>query len=64
MSSPMTVILNLHLRSGVNIEDQSSPPGKTWQNYLITLAAQKGFRRVYWGRQLESANLVDLFVGE
>lgn len=64
MSSPVTIISTLPIRSGVTIEDESFHPGKLWRDYICTIGVQSGFQRVYWGRQVENENLVDLFVGE
>lgn len=63
MSSLATEIAILPLSSGANIEDPSSPLGEIWQSSLSTVAGQKGFRRLYWGRQVESSNVIDYFVG-
>lgn len=63
MSSTVTEIAIIPLSSGANIEDPSSPLGKIWQSSLNTIAGQKGFQRLYWGRQVESSNVIDFFVG-
>ncbi|MCJ1463813.1 hypothetical protein MMC07_002422 [Pseudocyphellaria aurata] len=62
MSSSVTEIAIIPLSSGANIEDPSSPYGETWQASLNTIAGQKGFQRLYWGRQVESSNTIDFFV--
>lgn len=64
MSSTATEIALIPLSSGANIEDLSSPLGEVWQSSLSTIAGQEGFQRLYWGRQVESSNVIDFFVGK
>lgn len=62
MSFPATEIAIIALSSGASIEDPLSPLGEIWQSCLGTIAGQKGFRRLYWGRRVESSNVIDFFV--
>lgn len=64
MSFPATEIAIIPLSSGASIEDPLSPLGEIWQSCLGTIAGQKGFRRLYWGRRVESSNVIDFFVGK
>lgn len=63
MSSPATEIALLPFSPGANVEDPCSQAAKSWRSIIGTVAAQEGFQRLYWGRQIESPNLVDFFVG-
>lgn len=62
MASPATEVAILPLSPGATIEDASSSAGKTWKSIVDTLLAQEGCQHVYWGRQVEARNTVDLFI--
>jgi len=50
------------LKPGVDIES-STQEAKTWQETLATVAAQDGYQRAYYGRQLEDPSILMYFIG-
>lgn len=64
MPSPATEIATIPLSSEANIEDPSSAANKAWRSFIDTVSAQPGFQLLSWGRQVESPNLVDVFIGK
>lgn len=50
------------LKPGVDIES-STQEAKTWQETLATVAAQDGYQRAYFGRQLEDPSILMYFIG-
>lgn len=62
MASLATEVATLPLSPRATIEDASSSAGKTWKSIVDTILAQEGCQHVYWGRQVETPNTLDLFI--
>lgn len=62
MATPATEVVFLPISTETTIEKPSSPAGQVWASTIETILAQEGAQRVYWGRQLETSNIVDFFV--
>ena len=55
------IILPIPISS--NLDDATSKDGKAWQEVLNFIKKQPGFQRVYWGRQVETPEKVQLHIG-
>lgn len=62
MPSPVTEIAYISLKPGVELEG-SGPAAKAWQETLTTVQDQDGSHTIYYGRTLEDATLLMLFIG-
>ena len=60
---PVTEIETLKVKADATPEDASSPAGQVMKQMIDLLAAQKGFQRAYWGRQIEDPSLLILAIG-
>ncbi|OQV03343.1 hypothetical protein CLAIMM_08395 [Cladophialophora immunda] len=58
----VTEVAIIPLKGGLNINDASSPAGKTWLQICETTSLQPGFRRMLWGTEVHQANMLRLFV--
>ena len=61
---PATEFATLPLAVGAEVEDLSSEAGKVWHSSLDTVSQQDGFQRLYWGREVENDNVLNLFIGK
>ena len=59
---PVTEIATLPMAVGFNIEDPDSEAARIWTGVLDTLQQQPGFQRLYYGRELEDPQLVQVLV--
>ncbi|MCJ1273232.1 hypothetical protein MMC21_001022 [Puttea exsequens] len=59
---PATEFATLPLAVGAEVEDLSSEAGKVWHSSLDTVSQQDGFQRLYWGREVENDNVLNLFI--
>lgn len=67
MADPVTEIATVPLRPNVTIGDVHSPAQEVsvaWKDFLTVVSAQEGFQRCYFGRQVESSHVLDLFIGK
>lgn len=64
MSRGVTEFAFIPLLAGANIEDPSTSAGTVWKECLATAEKQKGFQRLYWGRQIENPSVLEFLVGE
>lgn len=62
--APATEIATFPVAAGATIEDSSSSAGKAWQSILDTVAAQDGYQRLYYGREVENPSVVQLLIGK
>lgn len=61
MSVPVTEIAYIPINKAY---DLSSGEGKPiWDQTLKTIAAQKGFKRLSWGTQIENPNTAQMAIG-
>lgn len=58
----VTEVAAIPLKGGLNIKDTSSPAGKSWLQIYETTSSQPGFRKMYWGTEVHSPNMLWLFV--
>jgi len=61
MASPATEVAYISLKPDLDLGG-STTEAKTWQEALSTIAAQKGYQRLYWGRQLEDPDVLLLVI--
>lgn len=59
----ITQMVILPIPSQVKIENPASIDGRIWAGVLKTLKQSKGFKRMYWGRQVETPSKVQLHIG-
>ena len=45
------------------LDDKASPEGKSWEEALNVIRQQPGYQRLYWGRQVETPENVQLHIG-
>ena len=62
MPSPATEVATIPLQPGAAIEDLDSSAGKVWAATLDTVSQQEGYQRSYFGREIESSNVIQLLV--
>jgi hypothetical protein len=58
-----TELAVIYLKPDANFEDASSPAAKQLRKCLDIVAAQKGYQRQYYGRQLEDPSLFIWSIG-
>jgi hypothetical protein len=46
-----------------DLHDHSSAAGKTWNEILNLVGKSPGYRRLYWARQVEKPENVQLHIG-
>lgn len=63
MAIPATQVASLPLIPGLDIEDPNTAAGKVWSDTLALLRDQEGYQRSYYGRYVESPNLLQFLVG-
>jgi hypothetical protein len=63
MAEP-TQMLIVSIPTSKPIEDPASQAGKIWQEILELIRSSEGYRRLYWGRQVEKSENVQLHIGE
>jgi len=61
MASPATEVAYISLKPGLDLEGATSQ-AETWQEALSTIGAQKGYQRLYWGRQIEDPDVLLLVI--
>ena len=62
MSYPVTEIAYIPIKDGFDVE---SGEGKSiWDATLKTIASQKGFKRLSWGKQIENPSITQMAIGE
>lgn len=61
--APATEIAILPLAVGAKVEDANSPSHAIWHSCLDTIARQEGYQRLYWGRRVETPNVLQLLIG-
>ena len=64
MPTPVTEAAYISLKAGVNLEDLNTAESKVWTESLDTIGSQDGYQRAYYGRQLESPNVLILLIGK
>ncbi|KAL9610992.1 MAG: hypothetical protein Q9167_004337 [Letrouitia subvulpina] len=62
MAIPATEVVSLPLIPGIDIEDPNTAAGKVWSDTLALLRDQEGYQRSYYGRHVESPNLLHFLV--
>lgn len=62
MSKQATEVAYLPIAPGIDLE--SGDKAKTWQEGLSLIAAQPGYQAMYWGRQIEHPDIVQLVIGK
>ncbi|GAB7351373.1 hypothetical protein MBLNU459_g2055t1 [Dothideomycetes sp. NU459] len=58
----VTEIVTMLIRDGLDITDQSTPAGQTWERTSRLISDQDGFQSYIWGAELESPDTMQLFV--
>lgn len=62
MSYPVTEIAYVPIKKDYDVE---SGEGKSiWEASLKTIASQKGFKRLSWGKQVENPSVAQMAIGE
>jgi hypothetical protein len=61
MSDPATEIAYLPLKANLDLE--SGEAKSAWDSTLATIAKQPGFQTLFWGRQVENKDILQLVVG-
>lgn len=62
MAPAVTELARLPLKAGTDVTDPNSTSGTIWQDTLNEVLSQDGAQRAYWGTQVESPNILMLFV--
>lgn len=62
MSYPVTEIAYLPIKKEYDIE--SGEIKNIWDATLKTIASQKGFKRLSWGKQIENPSIAQLAIGK
>ncbi|KAF2197666.1 hypothetical protein GQ43DRAFT_444049, partial [Delitschia confertaspora ATCC 74209] len=60
MGKQVTEIVNLPLHPGTDL--QSGDSGKIWTDIAGTISSQDGCQGIYWGRQIEHPDIVQLAI--
>ena len=60
MAHEATEIAYLPLLPGTNLEEGDAK--QIWDSTLRTVSSQPGYRRIYWGRIVETPDIVHLVV--
>lgn len=63
MASPATEIAYISLKPSLDLEGNTTE-AEIWQQALSTISEQKGYQRLYWGRQLEDPDVLLLVIGK
>ena len=61
---PVTQMIILPIPLSIDIHESSTKYGETWMKMLRLLEHYSGFKRLYWGRQVEKEDNVQLHVGK
>jgi len=62
MAPPVTELAKLPLKAGTDVSDPNTTAGGVWHDTLNQVLAQDGAQRAYWGIQVESPNILMLYV--
>jgi hypothetical protein len=60
-SGPVTEIVYVPLKAGVDLESLSNKP--VFEECLNTIANQAGVKAFYWGRQIEHPDVLQMLIG-
>lgn len=61
MSGSVTEVVYLHMKPGLDLSLGEAK--EVWQSTLSTIAKQPGCKALYWGRQIENPDTVQMLVG-
>jgi hypothetical protein len=61
MSENATEVVYIPIKPGLDLS--SGETKETWESTLNTIAKQPGVKALYWGRQIESPDTVQMLVG-
>ncbi|KAH8644959.1 hypothetical protein IG631_02423 [Alternaria alternata] len=61
MSGSVTEVVYLHMKPGLDLS--SGEAEEAWQSTLSTIAKQPGCKALYWGRQIENPDTIQMLVG-
>ena len=61
MSDPVTEIAYVPLNPSISLD--SGEGKEIWQSTLQTIASQEGFKRLYWGTQIENPSIAQMAIG-
>jgi hypothetical protein len=61
MSENATEIAYLPMKPGIDLS--SGEAKEAWESTLSTIAKQPGCKALYWGRQIENSDTVQMVVG-
>lgn len=61
--STVTEIAYIPLQEALDIESPTSDAGKAYARMLALLREAKGSQRVFWSRQVEHENVLEILIG-
>jgi len=62
MAPQVTELAKLPLKAGTDVSDPNTTAGTVWQDTLNEVLSQDGAQRAYWGTQVESPNILMLYI--
>ncbi len=62
MAEPTQMIV-VPIPTSIDLNDKVTTTGKIWEDVLDLFRQQPGYKRLYWGRQVENPENVQLHVG-